>query len=181
MGMVRDSVPMQLSKVFRKVQHDPNFRGWLKMQEAVMEIEFPYTDLPEVRDQMFTKDSLPVVEQKLLELYPDRRSTLATDSAVHTTMRYAYYIGETYRRAFDAVWVAIPHHIDPDLPPRGFAIDFPMREGMTDPLQQLQMAVTRRTGNEITRVYGYAERSYNEWIANGKPERTFIGTLREED
>ena len=174
MGKTFDYVPRQLTKAFREAQSNEQFLGWLKMQEAVMEIEFPYYDLPEVRDDMFSKASLAIVEQKLLELYEDRSAAFSTEH-VHTTMRYVYYIGETFRSAFEGVWVNLPLT-------DGFAaaIDFPMRETMIKPADLVQGAVNLRTGTELTVVFGYAERNYREWVDAGKPERTFRGTLRED-
>lgn len=45
------------------------------MQEAAMGIEFPIDDCPKIRDQMYTKDSLTVVETKLIELWVDASSS----------------------------------------------------------------------------------------------------------
>ncbi|MFL6084049.1 MAG: hypothetical protein ACJ74F_12745 [Mycobacterium sp.] len=53
---------MQLTKAFREAQTDEKFQSWLKMQDAVMGIEFPIYDVPEIRDQMYTKGSLAIVE-----------------------------------------------------------------------------------------------------------------------
>ncbi len=175
MGKASDYVPVQLTKAFREAQADEKFQGWLKMQEAVMGIEFPIYDLPEIRDEMFTKASLPVVENKLMELFPNHREAFSAENA-HTTMRYVYYIGETFRRAFDGTWVTVPAG-DKFVP----AIDYPMREAMNRPADLAKIAVNRRTGNELTDVFGYAERDYAEWVDAGKPERAFLGTLREDD
>lgn len=175
MGESFDYVPTQLTRAFRDAQSNEQFLGWLKMQEAVMEIEFPYVDLPEVRDEMFTKASLATVEQKLLDLYENHQDAFSPDH-IHTTMRYVYYIGETFRRACKGVWVAIPV-ADAFLP----AIDFPMRETMIKPTDLVKGAVNRRKGKHLTMVFGHAERDYQEWLATGKPERTFLGTLREAD
>lgn len=180
MGEAHDVVPMQLTKNFRRVQSDPNFRSWLEMQDAVMNIEFPVFDLPEVGDRMYAPETLAVAEQKLLELYPDAR-TAFTGRAVHTTTRYAYYVGETFRRAFEGIWIALPSRANPDGHPAGSAIDFPMREAIVDPVDLVKLALVRRTGAEITRVYGYAERDHRRWVDAGRPERTFVGTLREDD
>ena len=182
MGYSRQSVPMQLTKAFREAQSDEKFQGWLKMQEAVMEIEFPYYDLPEIRDHMFTKDSLATVENKLLDLYPNEQAAFATSDDVHRTMRYIYYIGDTFRRSFEATWAAFPHH-DPNAPSRAAmpVIDLPFSEAFIKPTDLLGMVLNRRTGTELTRVYGYIERDYGEWHDNGRPERTYLGTLREED
>ena len=55
MGESFDYVPPRLTKAFRGAHSNEQFLGWLTMQEAVMEIEFPYDDLPEVRDSMFIR------------------------------------------------------------------------------------------------------------------------------
>jgi hypothetical protein len=174
MGKSFDYVPTQLTHAFREAQSNEQFQGWLKMQEAVMEIEFPYDDLPEVREDMFAKESLAVVEQKLLELYDSHRTAFAPEN-IHTTMRYVYYVGETFRRACEGDWVNVP--VGDDFIP---AIDFPMREAMIRPADLIKGAVNRRTGKELTVIFGHAERDYREWAAAGKPERTFLGSLRED-
>ena len=109
MGEASDYVPVALTKAFRDAQTDEKFRGWLKMQEASMGIEFPIYDLPEIRDSMYTKDSLPIVEQKLLDLYQDSRDAFIGEDHLHRTMRFVYYIGETYRRSFEGIWVTAGH------------------------------------------------------------------------
>jgi len=179
MGTADDYIPIQLTRKFRDAQFDNDFQGWLKMQEAAMQIEFPVHDCPEIREDMYSKHSLAVIENKLLQMYPDHRVAFNPDN-VHTTMRYVYYVGETFRRNFEGIWVVLPSMSDPTQPPTTAAIDYPMREAMNKPAELVQMALGRRKGNEITRVYGYAERDYNEWIAMGKPARTFLRTLRED-
>lgn len=181
MGYTRNSVPIQLTRAFREAQSNEQFQGWLKMQEAVMEIEFPYYDLPEIREQMFTKDSLATVEAKLLELYPDKRAAFATTDDVHRTMRYVYYIGETFRRGFDGTWVVLPS-ADPDAPAPVTqpVVDLPFREAFIKPLDLLEIAILRRKGNRLTTVYEHMQRLQSEWVDAGRPERTYFGTLREE-
>ncbi len=182
MGSTFNYVPIQLTKAFRDAQSDEKFQGWLKMQDAAMGIEFPIDDLPEVRNSMFTKDSLALAEAKLTNLYDDNRAAYNGDENVHRTMRFVYYIGETFRRAFEGIWVAIPPQENiskQDTPLPG--IDVPFREGFIQPTQLIGFALTRRSGIEITRVYGHMERAYNKWQEAGRPERTFRGTLREDD
>lgn len=173
MGESFDYVPIQLTKAFRVAQSNEQFLGWLRMQEAVMEIEFPYADLPEVRDEMFTGASLVTVEQSLLDLYENHRDAFSPEH-VHATMRYVYYIGETFRRACEGVWVSIPVS-DAYLP----AVDIPMRETMIKPTDLVKGAVNRRDGKHLALVFGHAERDYRGWLAAGKPERRFRGSLRE--
>jgi hypothetical protein len=182
MGSTFNYVPIQLTKAFRDAQSDEKFQGWLKMQDAAMGIEFPINDLPEARDSMLTKDSLALAEAKLTDLYDNNRAAYAGDENVHRTMRFVYYIGETLRRAFEGTWVAIPpqeNASEQGAPLPG--IDVPFREGFIQPTQLIGFALTRRSGIEITRVYGHMERAYNKWQEAGRPERTFRGTLREND
>lgn len=182
MGKASDYVPMQLTKAFREAQSDEKFHGWVKMQDAAMGIEFPIYDLPEVRDSMYTKESLAVVEEKLLGLYGTAKDAFDGEENVHRTMRFAYYIGETYRQAFEGTWVAIPTH-DSSGKATGTqpGIQVPFREDFIRPVEQIRLALIRRTGNQITGVYGHAERDYNKWIEEGRPDVEFVGTLREDD
>lgn len=60
------------------------------------------------------------------------------------------------------------------------AIDYPMREAMNRPADLVKIAVNRRTGKEISTVFGYAEHDYKEWVTAGEPVCTFVGTLRED-
>jgi hypothetical protein len=172
-GKATDYVPTQLSKAFRDAQSNEQFLSWVKMQDAVMDIEFPYEDAPELRDEMFTKDSLGTIEAKLIEKFPNHRVAYDGNN-VHTTMRFVFYVGETFRRQFEGQWVNLPAS-------QGFkpAVDFPMREALIRPADLVKIALNRRTGHEILDVYGYAERDYEEWTSAGKPERTFLGTLRD--
>lgn len=188
MGKSSDYVPVRLTRAYRDAQENEFFLGWLKMQEAVMNIEFPYFDLPEVKDHMFTGDSLRIVENKLLDLYSDPRVAFAGEENLHRTMRYVYYIGETYRRAFEGTWVVLPEvetkgkkragDSEPAMTP---AVDLPFNELFTNPMQQISMALSRRTGTEITAIFQFAAEDYAQWVQDGRPERVFRGTLREDD
>jgi hypothetical protein len=60
-------------------------------------------------------------------------------------------------------------------------VDLPFQEGFVEPSQLIHLALTRRSGIEITRVYGFMERDYNKWLDAGRPPRTYRGTLREDD
>jgi hypothetical protein len=174
---ITNYVPVQLTKAFRDAQTDETFRGWLKMQEAAMDIEFPYHDLPELRGRMFTMESLDVVEVKLLELFANHREAFS-DSNIHVTNRYAYYVGETLRRAFEGTWVVLPPNDERDrLKP---AVDYPFREAFTTPTDDVKVAVNRRSGTEFAQNYRIAALDYTDWVNAGRPERTFLGRLRED-
>lgn len=149
------------------------------MQEAVMAIEFPIDDCPEVRDIMFTEDSLSVLEGKLLSLY-DSFDAAMDGRNIHTTMRFVYYIGETYRRAFEGTWAALPRSSgkqDGNIP----VVDLPFRETLAKPLEAVQVALVRRTGTEVAYLYPRTKIAYEAWLAEGRPARTYRGTLREVD
>lgn len=180
MGKTFDYVPVRLTEAYQKAQSDEKFHSWLKMQEASMRIEFPIEDLPEIRDSMYSKDSLETVETKLIELYPDNRTANQGDENIHRTMRYVFYVGETFRQAFEGTWVALPPQ---DPPPKSAAlrpaVDLPFIEAFVQPLDLVKVALNRRSGTEITFVYGRMEKLHNKWVEEGRPEREFRGTLRE--
>ena len=54
-----------------------------------------------------------------------------------------------------------------------------MREAMIRPADLIKGAVNRRTGKELAVIFGHAERDHREWVDAGKPERTFLVSLRE--
>ena len=181
MGDISDYIPTQLTNAFREAQTDEKFQGWLKMQEAAMGIEFPIYDLPDIRDNMFTKDSLATIEEKLTELYDSNSAAYTGEENIHRTMRFVYYVGETFRRAFEGRWVAIPPLGNkPDREGLLPGVDVPFREGFIRPTQLIHFALTRRSGVEITRVYGHMERAHQKWLEAGRPPRSYRGTLRED-
>ncbi|TDZ77533.1 hypothetical protein DE4585_04928 [Mycobacteroides salmoniphilum] len=175
MGSIHDYVPIQLTSAFRKAQQNTKFRSWLDMQDAVMAIEFR----PEVSGMMYTKESLEVVEAKILSLYDSFQEAWDAKN-VHTTMRFVYYIGETYRRGLEGVWAALPKFgggEDDNTP----VVDFPFRETLFKPMESVQVSLVRRTGSEMAGLYPNAQRDFQEWVEAGRPERAYRGTLREDD
>ncbi|MUM20493.1 hypothetical protein FZI91_02075 [Mycobacterium sp. CBMA271] len=144
-----------------------------------MAIEFPIHDCPEVRDIMYTEESLRVIEDKLLSLY-DNHDVWRDEQNVHTVMRYVFYVGETYRTAFEGTWAALPKYEggENDNTP---VVDLPFRETPLKPVESVRAVLLRRTGIELTDQYPYAQREYAEWVEGGRPARTYRGTLREDD
>ncbi|OHU31698.1 hypothetical protein BKG76_00330 [Mycobacteroides franklinii] len=179
MGSIHDYVPIQLTNAFRRAQQNTKFRSWLDMQDAVMAIEFPFEDCPEVAGMMYTQRSLGVVEAKILSFYDCFQDAWDAKN-IHTTMRFVYYIGETYRRGFEGAWAALPKFgggEDDNTP----VVDFPFRDTLFKPMESVQVALVRRTGSEIAGLYPYAQKDFQEWVEAGRPERTYRGTLREDD
>jgi hypothetical protein len=182
MGSTFDYVPVRLTKAYREAQADEKFQGWLKMQEAAVDIEFIIEDLPEIRDSMYTEDSLETVEATLIELYPDDRTAYEGDENIHRTMRYVFYIGETFRRAFEGTWAALPADGPKSKPAASRpAIDLPFGEGFILPSDLIGLALYHRSGTEITFVFGRMGKLHAKWVDEGRPERVFRGTLREDD
>jgi hypothetical protein len=181
MGSTFDYIPVRLTKAYREAQADEKFQGWLKMQEAAVDIEFIIDDLPEVRDRMYTKESLETAEAKLIELYPDEQAAYQGDENIHRTMRYVFYIGETFRQAFEGTWVALPVEGPKPKPAASRpAIDLPFSEDFISPSDLVGLALYHRTGTEISFVYGRMAKLYNKWLDDGRPDREFRGTLREQ-
>lgn len=120
---------------------------------------------------MFTKDGLANAEGKLIELYDSNRAAYDGEGNVHWTMRYVYYVGETFRRAFEGTWVVIPPLGDRSrraglLP----GVDLQFRENFVNPTQLIHLALPRRSGIEITRVYGTRSgTTTNGWMLGSHP------------
>lgn len=163
-----DSVRYRETKEFQEWQNNQQFLGWLKMSDGLMQIEFPL-EVPEVAEIMYTKESLPIVERKAVELYPgDWRDAVAPEN-IGLTMQFVYYIGETFRRNFEGEWVVLPpskHRAQPQS-----AVDLPFNLLFTEPLALFRVSLIRRTGNEISTVYKFAEESYQGWVNDGRPDR----------
>lgn len=176
MGSTHNYIPVRTTRRYREAQTDEKFQGWLKMQSAAMEIVFPIQDVPELRDQMFTPDSLALVESKLLETFSSEEEAFTGD--VSLTMRYVYYVGETFRRHLEGEWCSILKKKPDGATVPG--IDGPYSEGFINPADLIGIALVRRTGNEISDVFGFQRRRYDQWVSDGRPERTFRGTLRED-
>lgn len=177
MGSLHNYVPIRNTRRYLEAQHDETFGGWLAMQEAAIPLIFVVDEVPAIRSLMFEPESLDVTESALMELYPTKAASRETDAAIDTTMRFVYYFGETFRRALEGTWVALPRENGPGLNP---AIDLPFREEFIQPRTFISFALGRRTGNQVSRIFGFAKTDYDEWIASGRPERIIRGTLTED-
>ncbi|WP_139279774.1 hypothetical protein [Rhodococcoides yunnanense] len=134
-----------------------------------MDLEFFLVDDPDLAQHKFTREGLVRAESHLLDRHQDKRSAFS-DVHLTITMRYVYFIGETFRRATEGRWVALP----PDPPQRGpaSAIDAEFTPAFYVPQDYLGVALTRRTGKEITFVYDIAVRKHEEWVASGRKPST---------
>lgn len=180
MGSTHNYVPVRTTRKFQDAQHDERFLGWLQMEEAAMPLIFQVKDVPGLSEKMYTKASVPIVEQSLLDRFASAADLWITEESTDSVMRYTYYLGEVFRREFEGSWVALPGKgkgISASTP----VIDLPFRETFVNPLSLINFAVGRRTGDQIGHVLHWAEEDYNKWVSEGRPERTFEGTLRESD
>ncbi|MGW4741727.1 hypothetical protein [Nocardia xishanensis] len=149
-------------------QNDEKFQSWLRMQDAAMDIEFSIFDAPEVNGHMYTREGLVIAEQVLLERFPDYR-TVFTEENQKLGMRFVYFIGETFRRAVEGNWFALP----PDPPRRGPLplVDAEFRSPFFNPMRLMSFAFQRRTGKEIVTPYDNAVKKYKKWVDAGRPPR----------
>ncbi|MCP2290042.1 hypothetical protein [Nocardia amikacinitolerans] len=149
-------------------QSDEKFQSWLRMQDAAMDIEFSIFDVPEVNGHMYTREGLVVAERALLERFPDYRTAFSGENQ-KLAMRFVYFIGETFRRATEGKWFALP----PDPPKRGPQplIDTEFSPILYNPMHLISFAFQRRTGKEIVTPYDYAVKDHQKWVEAGRPPR----------
>lgn len=149
-------------------QNNENFRSWLRMQDAAMDIEFSVFEVPELNGNMYTRQGLVIAEQVLLERFPDYR-TAFSDTNQKLAMRFVYFIGETFRRALNGKWFALP----PDPPRRGPQplIDVEFSPVLFNPMHSMSFAFQRRTGQEIVTPFDNMSRKHRKWVDAGRPPR----------
>lgn len=60
-------------------------------------------------------------------------------------------------------------------------MNLPHREGLFTPTSLAHLALVRRTGVEVSRLFAGQERAFRQWCAAGRPERNFRGTPSDTD
>ncbi|MEC3958892.1 hypothetical protein VMT65_38065 [Nocardia sp. CDC153] len=140
------------------------------MQEAALEIEFIVSDVPELNnlDTLWSWKGLAVVESEALRRWSSEQQAF-TGEEFPMAMRFCYFIGETFRREVEGNWVALPPHP----PTRGIrsVIDAEYRARFYDPADMLGIALLRRTGDQLSKIFGYAVEAHREWVEAGRPGR----------
>lgn len=159
-------VPLRQSEIFRAAQADEGFRSWLAMQEAVMALEFFVTDVPELKRHRYTREGLVVAERELIARYRDRADAYS-DENFAVTSRFSYFIGETIRRATEGTWVALPQVKGGALP----AVETEFDDGYFNVNRLVQLALVRRSGVALSRVFDHAVKNYEKWVDAGRPPR----------
>ncbi|MFI9536905.1 hypothetical protein ACIG56_27100 [Nocardia fusca] len=160
--------PIRDTPEYQAIQHDERFQSWLRMQEAAMDIEFTHYDVPELNGHLYTREGLAIAEHQLLQRYTNLRDLLSADN-LKIGMRFVYFIGETFRRAVDGTWGALPPNSERPTPRS--VIDSPMWTAFHDPQHMISLALSRRTAKEITTIYDRAIKRHQKWIDAGRPAR----------
>ncbi|TLF96637.1 hypothetical protein FEK35_28215 [Nocardia cyriacigeorgica] len=164
-GSIRDTPE------YKKIQTDERFLSWLRMQDAAMDIEFTVFDVPELSGHMYTREGLVIAENEILTRYANLRE-MFSEQNYKTGMRFVYYIGETFRRAIEGKWVALP----PDPPQRPgpkSMVEVEFQSSFYDPQHMIGLALGRRTGTEISWIFDRAIKRHAKWVADGRPARNY--------
>ncbi|MFD3591459.1 hypothetical protein ACFWU5_01935 [Nocardia sp. NPDC058640] len=162
------------TSMFKTAQNDEGFQSWLLMHDAALQIEFTVFEVPELAGFEFTREGLVIAEQEIMSRFDG--SNPFSEENYKLGMRFYYFIGETFRRSFEGIWVALPSQADPaKLIP---AIDLPFMSGFKIPRHMMGFVRQRRTGTELTWIYDRAAAGYAKWVDLGRPTReTWEGYL----
>ena len=185
-GVDPDHVNVRFTQEFADAQRDERFQGWLRWRRIGHDIGFDDFDVSDIvyMGQDFTRDGLSEVETRLLEHFPKEKwnvRALRDDQEFNTAMQVAWYVGQVYVENLEGVWVSFPR---PDISPTAGKplVDLPDDNiGFFDPVRQVMNAISRRTGDQWTKVYDTQERKYQKWVSEGRPKRVFSGLVPTED
>lgn len=162
----------QQQQRFDVAQRDEQFLSWVAMNEGVLELEFDddVPDLPaKVRREekpgisgaaAWGETALRIAEARALELFP-RKEVVFDDSHWASAWRFVRFLGQTFIDAFDGGWVNIPGE---DGAKGKVVVQLPFRESYLEPINLLTAAMSRRTGEEWARVFGYAEEDHAAYL-----------------
>ncbi|MGW0002495.1 hypothetical protein ACWDT6_01495 [Nocardia grenadensis] len=151
------------------VQNDELFRAWLQMQQEAVENEFVEVDVPELAGHLWTREGLVTAEHEMLHRYSDF-DDMSTEENHEVAVRFMYFIGETFRRALEGIWVLLPAN-PPERPDPLCVIDSPMWTSFHDPTHMIGLAFDRRTGKEISWIFERTVKRHQKWVAAGRPVR----------
>ncbi|WP_040834911.1 hypothetical protein [Nocardia brevicatena] len=161
--------PLREPPEYQASRHDEDFQSWLQMQEAAMETEFIRHDVPELDGHLYTREGLVIAEQQILLRYPTEHD-MFSEGNLEIGLRFFYAIGETFRRALDGTWVALPPN-PPERPEPLAVIDSPMWTAFHDLQHMIGLAFNRRSGKEISWIYDRAVKRHQKWVDAGRPAR----------
>ncbi|MEV0688196.1 hypothetical protein AB0I35_30455 [Nocardia sp. NPDC050378] len=163
----KSDVGVRETPEFKALQNDEQFRSWLLMQEAAMEIEFTVFDVPELSGYEYTREGLVIAEQEILRRFAD--SSPWTEENYKLGSRFMYFIGETFVRNFEGKWVALPPQPPKTSP--ATVVDTEYSSGFYNPRTQMGFVRSRKTGTELTWIFDRAQATYTQWVELGRPGR----------
>lgn len=146
-------------------QHDEKFLSWVEMNEGVLELEFD-EDVPDLPEKPWGQEALRIAEARALEIFPSKAEVF-DEEHWDTSWRFVRFIGQTFIDAFDGFWVNLPGE---DRARAKVVVQLPFRTMYLEPINLLTAAVSRRTGEEWARVYGYAEEDYAAYRASKRKD-----------
>ncbi|MFB8276971.1 hypothetical protein [Nocardia colli] len=119
--------------------------------------------------QWWTPVGLDHAEYVALEVFPTPESWLLPQN-MFVADRFHRYIGEVFRRTYGGRWVNLPRYDDADAV-LGYCpvVDRPYDDEYFDPTALLNIALTLRTGTELSDRFG-DEADYAQWCRAGKPD-----------
>ncbi|MFD6159866.1 hypothetical protein ACFWF7_36195 [Nocardia sp. NPDC060256] len=157
-------------RAFFQAQRDPDWRAWLAAMSEKLERLFGAMVGVDAQ-QWWTSAGLDHAESVALEIFPTPESWLLPQH-MFVADQFHRYIGEVFRRAYGGRWVNKPRYDDADAV-LGYApvIDRPYDDEYFDPMALLNVALTLRTGTELSDRFR-DEADYVEWCLAGRPELT---------
>lgn len=149
-------------------QHDPRWLAWLADMDAGLARFFTET-APGMPDDPWSAEGLRQAEARALELFPSREAVGLPENR-DAADGFHRYLGEVFRRAFEGRWYNVPDEDDTQRT-RGFGpvVEMPFASMYLTVITQLTSAMSRRTGREWARVFGYQAEDYQAWQEAGRP------------
>jgi hypothetical protein len=154
---------------YQEIQNDELFRAWLHMQQEAMENEFVEVDVPELAGHLWTREGLVIAEHEMLRRHPNF-DDMVSEENLEVAVRFIYFVGETFRRALEGIWVLRPAN-PPERPEPLCVIDSPMWTAFHEPTHMIELAFDRRTGKEISWIFDRTVKRHQKWVAAGRPAR----------
>lgn len=143
---------------FDEAQQDEQFLSWVEMNEAVLELEFDEVD--DLPAQPWDGLALDRAEAAALEIFASAQDCF-TEATWESSWHFVRFIGQTFVDAFEGHWVNLPgaNGGRPQV-----AVDLPFGSMYVEPIGMLTSAMSRRTGTEWSRVFGYAAEDYATYL-----------------
>ncbi|WP_327151041.1 hypothetical protein [Nocardia sp. NBC_01329] len=154
---------------YQQIQNDEHFRAWVDMHQHAIETEFVEIDVPGLDGHLWTREGLVIAEHEMLSRYPNF-DDMVSEENLEVGARFVYFVGETFRRALEGIWALLPPS-PPERPDPLCVIDSPMWTAFHDPTHMSELALSRRTGKEISWIFDRTVKRHRKWVEAGRPTR----------